>query len=489
MSDDNFNGVPELAHKGLLYPCTDTGNSQRFIDQNKNDIKFIRELKKWVRWDGTRWNLNENEKLTRAKKTAQSIFAEARQCKNTQGQQELYKWAHASQSEGRLNSMLNLSKDELGESLHRFDTDPYAINCKNGLVNLKTGELTPHNPDMLLMKRTRVKYNPSKRCHHWEKFVSEIFNHDTEMVDWIQRALGYSITGSVSEQVFFILHGQGENGKSKLINTICDIVGDYGTITPFDIFQSTGGSNLRGHVAIGDLKGIRFAVASEAGNEKWDEKVVKTATGGDKLRGAKLYCDYFDFDPTHHLYFLTNRLPAFKDGSHGFKRRIRVVPFMVIFSGEKRDKNIADRFDPEGVFSWLVEGALRYHEIGLDDTPAIMQEATEDYIMANDTLGVFISDCLVRDIRSQIGASEMYDLYLQWCETSDISPDNKNFFPQNMEERGVARKRTNKGQVYTGYRIKLAEVTQPPRPSLNDFRRDNPSAMSYGKWEKNGQRF
>jgi putative DNA primase/helicase len=198
----------------------------------------------------------------KAIQTTKDIHLEVRDCgiEDTDRARNLSRWAHQSFYRVRIEAMLKLASEELAVDINDFDTEPDTINCKNGIVNLKTGELVPHS-SRLVMKMANVSYKPEAVCPLLIKFLNDIFQKDKELIDWMHRVLGYSLTGSVDEQFILMLYGGGENGKGVLCETILKIMGDYALLTQFDTFLATDKNNVRALAAVGDLKGIRFALA------------------------------------------------------------------------------------------------------------------------------------------------------------------------------------------------------------------------------------
>lgn len=441
------------------FECTDVGNKDRFVEDHQGQLLFLREDRRWISWTGDRWSIEGARPFEKAEQSAKKIYDEARDCDQKERKRELSRWAHISQSQNKLRATINLAEEALTVSSNEFDNKHDVINCENGLLNLRTGVLTKHDAKQRTIKRANVSYMPDAQAPVWEKFLLDVFSEDQELVSWMQKALGYSLTGSVDEQVFFILYGRGENGKGKLCEALLRIMGDYALPAQFDTFLATDKSNVRALSAVGELKGVRFALASETeSSKKWSEDLMKRLTGGDTLTGAKLYGNPYSFQPTHKLWFQANHLPSFKDGTHGFKRRVRVIPFERTFTGEAKDKDILDKLmdEKEGIFAWLVEGAKLYYRAGLGATPEACERATEQYIQDNDIVSRFIKDRLVKDQTKKLKVSDAYLSYVHWCSREGLEPTSMNFFPGNREERGIKKTRTKSGQEFKGY--KLAEV-------------------------------
>lgn len=452
-----------LHQKGQEFACTEAGNAERFISRYGKTVRYIPEEGRWYVWDGSRWKLSQAQIKRKALETTRSIYSEAARCDHDAGRAELSAWARRSESKHNINAMLDLAQMDLTASVTEFDQRSDCINCKNGIVRLKTGELVPHSSDQLVMKQANVSYRVETSCHLWRQFLAEVFEGDAELIDWMQRALGYSLTGSVAEQTIFILYGLGENGKSVLAETMLKLMGSYACTVQFDAFTDKKTKGARDLEATGGLKGNRFALASEtSGTQRWDEAFIKRASGGDTLKGGQLYGKSFDFEPTHKLWFLCNRIPTFRDGSHGFKRRIVVIPFNACFSGDKKDKHLPGKLlaEREGIFAWLVEGAKRYHHNGLDDLPAVVREATDEYLREHDTLGAFIDERLRKNPLGRVRRRDVYEAYQRWCLQNDEVPQAEAHFKGNLRERGIQPKDMNTERVYLG-----VELVRDQRPT------------------------
>lgn len=468
-----------LTERGLEFACTDVGNCSRFMKHQGHSLRYLWEERKWVRWDGTRWKPDQKY-YERAVQTVKLIYDEARDCKNTHGQRELTDWAKRSQNKAKIDPMLSLAANALGVSITDFDSDLAVLNCRNGIVDLKTGELVKHSSDQLVMKRSNADYDPKASCSQWIAFLKEVFQGDEELIAYMQKALGYSLTGNTNEHCLFIAYGLGSNGKTTLFETVLSILSDYGSMTEFATFLNTDKGDVRKQEAIGRLQGMRLAVASETeSTRRWNGAVVKQVTGGDTLRGAKLYGSSYEFQPTHTLWFQANHLPGVTDASYGFWRRIRVIPFKARFEGSKIDTNLRERLlsERDGILAWLIQGAQAYYADGLGKMPKACEEATAEYRYSNDILGRFIEDCLEPAYGATMGVQDTYEKYGEWCFRERESPIPINFFSKGMEERGMKKKRMSKSNVFVDYRF-LSDRKIRDRAPAND----NVMTM---EWERN----
>ncbi len=260
-----------------------------------------------------------------ADETAKSIFIEAKECSNAEGMRRLSSWAVRSQSEQKLRVMVNMASSwpELTAKLSDFDNNPDLLNCLNGVIHLPTGELIGHHPSQKLMKLAPVEYKPHARCPNFDGFIKQIFMNYAELMSWMQMALGYQLTGHVSEQVFFSAYGTGANGKSTLYETIISALGDYAGTMQFETLLAGDKSNTRVLEAVGKLRGKRMAIASEVdSSRRLSEALVKQLTGGDTLTVTNLYSGTFEFSATHKINLQANHMPYTKGASYGMERRI-----------------------------------------------------------------------------------------------------------------------------------------------------------------------
>ena len=341
------NDTEEIQNETKEYPCTDTGNMERFVDQHQGYLRSLGTIKTWLVWDGTRWKPSDYAEVFKfALETVQSIKTEIEQAAGLTDAQNLKKWSVASESNSKTMAMLDMAAKHpsLVAKASSFDKQKMKLNCLNGVVDLGTGQLNQRTSDDLHTKVIGTNFNPKAKCPNFDKFIKEVFGGDGELISWIQRAFGYSLNGSVQEQVLFICYGTGANGKSTLLETISKILGDYSTNADFEMFLSNQKSDVRVMEAVGELKGIRLALASEVdASKRFNESLVKRLTGGDTLRGTKLQMGAFQFEPQHKLWFLCNHIPFARDGSHGFWRRIKILPFAQQFQGSSLDSALPDK--------------------------------------------------------------------------------------------------------------------------------------------------
>ena len=442
------------------YPCTDLGNMQRFIDQHR-DYTRCTPSGTWLKWTGQRWKqVTQADIFNLARETVHTIEEEVARAVSHAEASELRRWALSSQSEAKIRSMISMSGKhaDIQVKLSDFDRDKTKINCLNGIIDLTSGQLLPRSADNYVSKIIKTEYNPYAKAPRFESFIKQIFGGDQELVGWVQRALGYTLTGSRDEQLLFTALGTGANGKSTLIEVVARLLNDYATTVSFNTFIIGKSSDVRSMEAIGKLKGMRLALASEADStRKFREDLIKQMTGDAVLQGAKLHGESFTFTPQFTLWFLVNQLPFVRDGSHGFWRRVKIIPFNQRFDDHERDNRLPERLwqEREGILAWLVKGSVGYHKAlaaggstGLGPCKVIDNEV-DQYRYDNDLPSRFLDECTRRQKGTRVGARELFEHYRNWCQhLGENDMITEAIFSKRMQERDLTKTRSNVGMVY-----------------------------------------
>jgi P4 family phage/plasmid primase-like protien len=298
-----------------------------------------------------------------------------------------------------LRGIFDIAKNNptVGRSQIEWEPDPSLLGVMNGVVDLKTGELLPGTPEQMIYLHTRVPYNPDAKAPRWERFIQEIFAGDQDLIFFVQRALGLSLTGLTKEQVFFLCYGSGSNGKSTLLQTVRNVIGDYGMNARIETFVTkgpSGSSTIPNDIM--EMKGRRFVITSEPPSTvTLDESRLKMLTGGENTRARLLNKNEEEFTPVPKIWISFNKKPNIRDDTNSFWRRVRFIPFTVKFAGDNRDINIQEDLakEHEGILAWLVQGAVSYY-INRLVTPAAVLASTEEYRTESDKFGQFIADTL-----------------------------------------------------------------------------------------------
>jgi len=431
--------------------CSDMGNGYRFAREHRGSVLYNVKGEQWLCWDGKRWAEDDmREAMQRAKQTVKGIYHEAAFTTDDERRAMVAKHALKSERDGSMCAMLNQAKSELPVRIDAFDGKPFAFNCGNGIVDLRTGELHPHDRAEMHTKLSPVMYEPNATAPKWTAFLDRIFASDESLIRFVQRAVGYSLTGDVSEQCLFILHGTGANGKSVFLKTIAALVADYGQATRTETFM------VKRHVGVSNdvacLRGARFVSAVETDEgQRLAESNVKQMTGGDKIRARFLFKEEFEFVPQFKLWLAANHKPEIRGQDHAMWRRIKLIPFGVTIPENERNAHLDAELQDElpGIFAWAVRGCMAWQREGLGLTEAV-KRATADYQSEMDALAEFFADKCELGAHYETSASEIYTAYKSWCQASGEEPESKKWLAVRLKERGCNVERRFKARIWKG---------------------------------------
>lgn len=420
-------------------PCTDLGNAERLVARFGPDLRYCHPTGKWMTYDGMRWAQDDSGLIIhRAGLTARAIYEEAAAAPTPASRSELAEWAAASEFRPRLEAMAVLARSAPGVSVlpSQLDSDPWAFNCLSGTIDLRTGELRPHRREDLITRLAPVEYRPELPTPLWDAFLERIFAGDRELIRFVQQFLGMALTGDISEQYLVIFHGQGNNGKSVLLDTVHFIMGPYAVQAPPDLLTL---SKHREHpTEIADLWGCRLVAASETEEQSQMRlQMVKRLTGDARLKGRFMRRDFFEFDRTHKLILVTNNLPVVREDSEAVWRRVRLVPFSVIIPEAERDPRLLLKLREEagGILVWLVRGCMDWRAHGLIMPPAV-RAATEQYRGEADHTGRFLADCCTLAAGLWVASGSLTKEYEQWCRERMERPLAGRKFTDGLVARG-----------------------------------------------------
>ena len=415
----------------------------------------------WLLWNGTHWERDPDGSrvLTLARELLPKHYLEkALQAGDFKERERLCDYAKRAHRRVSISNALELAKGDLIADPKDFDTDPWLLNCLNGVLDLRTGELRPHEPALKITKLCPVAYNPDAQAPTWERFLDKIFLNDTELISYVKRACGYSITGDVREDKLFVCWGTGANGKSTMLQTLRRALGDYaGAIAPAVIV--TKGRDTH-PTAVADLHGLRFAIAIETEeDQRLAEAQVKALTGRDAIKARFVHRDYFEFNPNAKIWLATNHRPLIRDSSPAIWRRIALIPFRAFFPPERQDKTLGEKLwrEREGILAWLVQGCLDWQRHGLGECSAVA-EATEIYRSEMDALQGWLEERCVPDPRAVTPFKDLYDDYVNWCSETDQEPLGKRAFANRLTEKGFETARV-KGEAKARRGLRLRELT------------------------------
>lgn len=431
---------------------TDIANARRFIQQHGDSVRWTPE-RGWFVWDGRCWQLDDlGRVMVKARETVETIFDEIRKANDKDA---IFRWAKRSQSAKAIKDMLYLSRSDprITARLADFDADPWILNCKNGVINLRTGELRDHDAGLLCSRLVPVVYEPDAQADRWRAFLDRITDYDDNLKYFLQLAVGYSLTGSTREQCLLFCYGTGANGKTVLLETLQHLFGDYGLNSRTETIMARRESGIPNDVA--RLAGARLVAINEtADNQRLNEPLVKDMTGGDTMTARFLHREYFDFRPMFKLWLRGNHKPTIRGTDEGIWRRIRLIPFTVTISDAERDPDLVEKLAEQlpGILAWAVQGCLEWQRQGLV-VPPVVTDAVKAYRSEMDIVGQFVEDRCSLTRRAQVTAKALYAAYRKWAEESGEHAVNQRRFGLAMVERGFNKSKERGGIVYHGIEL------------------------------------
>ena len=435
---------------------TDIANARRFVRQHGDDVRWTPE-RGWLVWDGTRWQPDDIRRIhSKAKSTVEKIFDEI---KLASEQDDIFRWAKRSQSARAIKDLLFLAQSDpkITARQSEFDDDPWLLNCQNGIVDLRTGQLRPHAREEFLTRVAPIEYDPDARSERWLAFLDRIMDGNADLLTFVQRAAGYSLTASVREQVLFFCYGGGQNGKTVFLETMQRLLGDYALNARTETIMAKRDAGIPNDVA--RLAGARFVAINEtADGQKLHEPLIKDMTGGDTMTARYLHREFFDFRPMFKLWLRGNHKPQITGTDEGIWRRIRLIPFTVTIPESERDGTLGEKLAKElpGVLAWAVAGCLDWQKHGLG-MPEAVADAVREYRTEMDVLGQFLEERCRVTRNAQVTAKALYVAYRQWANETGENAVNQTRFGLAMVERGFRKKRERAGVLYHGIELPVSD--------------------------------
>lgn len=459
---------------------TDLGNATYMAQRHGQDIRYVPMWGVWLIWDGTRWAKDETGYILElAKDTILSMWTEAGNVK-PERRADYVKHVLKSESSGALGAMLALvcTMPEIAIDYRLLDADDMLFNCQNGTLDLRTGKLRKHERADLLTKIAPVSYDSAATAPKWGEFLDTIMCGDADLVQFLQEAIGVSLSGDTSDEVFIVLHGaQGANGKSTFLEGVRALLGEYGQSAPASTFIRSKNSGINNDIA--RLIGVRFCSASETEEgQHLADSLIKQLTGGDTMSARFLHHEFFDFKPKATLFLATNHRPQVRNGDNGLWRRMRLVPFRHSFAASPIDKSvILDGFKQElsGILNWALAGWMSRQARGRICLPESMRAATDDYRRSMDVIAMFLDEQCIRHPQAKVSAKALYLAYKEWCDANgERAKDNALFSEHLIQQVGLERVRKTAGNFYLAIGLRseyedLPDPTPPTPPKLEQF--------------------
>lgn len=428
---------------------TDMGNAKRMAAKYGGDIRYVIETKQWLSWTGNFWReINDLDIVALAKMIPMELHIEADQVADDKLRKEMKRHASATEGALKLQHMIELFKSEPGIAVNidELDRNRFLFGVQNGVINLKTGKFGEAKREMLITQVSPVTYDPDATCPLFEKFMMQIMKKDKEVVRFVQKAVGYSLSGSVSEQCLFFLYGYGANGKSTFLNIIRAIVGDYGTQAAGETLLEQNRSSNGPSEDLARLRGKRIVCMSEFDDQKaFAEGLFKSLTGGDPIIARRLYQGMFEYLPAFKLFMAANHKPIIKSGGYSVFRRMRLIPFDVTIKKQDQDPHLEQKLKEEaaGILNWAIEGCLEWQKKGGLDVPKTIEKATAEYQQEMNVVQSWISECAVVGTKYRGSCAELFHSFEAWVKDQyGWTHFSKNKFGRSMLENGFKPKKT-----------------------------------------------
>ncbi len=424
---------PELGATQADFPLTDQGNAERLVAAHGRELRYAPGVG-WLAWDGRRWRRDEDgEVQRRAKSTVRELYRIAGTLDDDSARQALAAHARRSESEPRLRALVTLAQTEaeLVVEVSDLDADPDLLNVENGIVNLLTGVLMPHEPEHLITRLAPAVFDPNASTGFWQVWLEQMTGGDHALQAFIQRAVGYTITGHTSEEVLFFLHGPTASGKSTALEALKAMLGDYARTIDFEALVAKRDAGMRNDIA--RLAGARLVIGSEVDQGKRiAEALLKQITGGDTVTARFMYRDYFEFTPAFKLWLAANHRPKLSAQDDAIWRRILQIPFTTTIEASRRDPHIKqslvrDQLVRSQILAWATQGAIAWREHGLS-VPDTVVRYTAAYRAEVDPLTDWLDACCHADPDLSSSSSNLRDSYEAFAEANGDRPLTRKAF-------------------------------------------------------------
>lgn len=433
---------------------TEADNGRRFARRFRDEVSYVPSHGLFV-WNGRIWEpAADTAALRRAEQSARAIAHEAVCLNDGRLKAAREAFSKVSLSKGALERAIFLARSHLEAPLACFDAEPYLLSVANGTLDLRTGTLGPHDPAHRLTRLTPIVYDEKAICPVFERFLRQRLGHAPELIAFLQKAVGLTLTGAVSEQVLFFLHGDGRTGKSTFVNLIRELLGSLAVHTPVESFTTKQFETIRTDLA--RMAGARMVTAGEIHpSQQFDEAAIKGLTGGDPITARFMRQDLFQYMPQFKLWLYANHFPKVRATDNAFWRRIRVLPFISVVPEGKVDYGLPEqlRLELPGILNWALAGCLAWQREGLEP-PDVVRAATEAWRHGADHVSRYLRERTVPETGARVGAAELVADFAAWCTAAGEQPVSPATFKARLTALGRVSRKTNKGHFWIGLRLR-----------------------------------
>ena len=438
----------------------DMRNAKAFAHKWRGKLVYITTRDAWLKWEGGRWKLCEkDEQIACAKECVADLLlsASAAFANDQDKGKKLVADAMAAHNLPKIIAMLRLAVSEPGMAVtdRELDANPMVLGVQNGVVDLVTGHHLFNQPEFLVTRYCSASFVEDMPCPRWVVFLDQVFQSDAETIESIQRLLGYTLTGLVTEEVLAICFGYGNNGKSVFNNVIHQILGGYSRAAPASLLSSRRSDDSSPRNDLAGLAGARYVSINELqAGDRLDEQVVKQLAGREAISARFLHKEFFEYMPTFTAWLRTNHKPIITGEDDGIWRRLVLIPFKRKFEDHEKDPNLEAKLMEEcdGILMWMLEGARMYLIDGLKLSPRIKAEAAQ-YRKDSDLIGEFLADKTVSDSSARMNQSTLFAEWQEWCKANGLRHGSKKTFTQRLAERGFPEGRSSGNRFYVGLKI------------------------------------
>jgi putative DNA primase/helicase len=427
---------------------SDEALALRFAERHRNELRYVAAWSRWLFWDGARWIFDD---------TLGAFDRARRICREAASECNKPKLASAIASAKTVAAIERLAKADRrhAATADQWDADAWILNTPSGVIDLHTGKLRAQKPDDYVTKITGVAPDASCPIPTWSAFLARVLGGNTELIDFMQRLAGYSLTGSTCEHALAFLYGTGANGKSTFLNAITGCAGDYHRTAPIETF--TASNSDRHPTDLAGLRGARLVTAIETEEgRRWAESKIKALTGGDRIAARFMRQDFFEYTPQFKLIIAGNHKPGLRSVDEAIRRRFHLVPFTVTIPPEERDHGLDTwlHYEWPGILAWMIEGCLAWQQTGLAP-PKAVTDATAAYLEQQDAIAAWIDDQCERNPSAWERSATLFANWKAYAERSGEPAGDIKRFRDRLETRGIEHKR-EPGTDRTGYQgIKL----------------------------------
>jgi len=400
------------------YPFTDLGNAERLKAAYGDILRYNHAEGHWLIWNGTIWEKdNDKEIFNLVQLQARELYKQAATIEDKKFKEITQKWARKSESYGSIRSTARIARGLRGIASNGkgWDDKPWLFACKNGVIDLKTGELRAGDPKDLMTMRSSIEYK-QQEISEWKKFLNDIADGNEELIYYIKKCVGYMLVGIAPEKAIFMCYGwTGNNGKSTFIDILKYIMGDYWQEAADKVFEFHKNETQTNDLV--KLRNKRLVTYEETGDAMlFNEKNAKRLSGYQTTINARgLHKESITFNPVCKIWMSFNQKPKIRDQSPAFWKRINMIHFKKTFDPSK-NQDIGERLKKEtsGILLWAIEGCLDWQREGIKDKPACVIEATKEYENASYPLQDWIEECCIEGVNEKGDQKNAYLSYKKW---------------------------------------------------------------------------